>query len=126
MPGWFDTPDEKPAQRNLDFQNNLQTITPHPAKPTHPFPSQSEGTRTSEARQEGMHESKPPSNSHSPYPGVSPIQTSPPSKYSFFQIGTTSFNRSMKYSDDSNAGRRCAALTANTMLVCPISTRPVR
>ena len=30
------------------------------------------------------------------YPGVSPIQTSPPSKYSFFQIGTTSFNRSMK------------------------------
>ena len=43
MPGWFDTPDEKTAQRNLDFQSNLQTITPHPDTPTHPFPSQSEG-----------------------------------------------------------------------------------
>ncbi len=43
MPGWFDTPDEKTAQRNWDFQNNLQTITPHLATPTHPSRSQSEG-----------------------------------------------------------------------------------
>ncbi len=61
-----------------------------------------------------------------PYPGVSPIHTSPPSKYSFFQIGTTSFNRSMKYSADSNAGLRCAALTASTILVSPMLTRPDR
>ena len=80
-------------------------------------------TRRGQPSSDEAHESKPPPP---PYPGVSPIQTSPPSKYSFFQIGTTSFNRSMKYNADSKAGRRCAALTANTMLVSPMSTRPVR
>ena len=77
----------------------------------------SEAMRAGDAREEARAITAHHSNHSSNYPGVSPIHTSPPSKYSFFQIGTTSFNRSMKYSADSNAGRRCAALTANTMLV---------
>src|SRR6202163_4916932 len=41
-----------------------------------------------------------------------PIHTSPPSKYSFFQIGTTSFRRSIAKRQASKASARCAAHTA--------------
>src|SRR5258705_2134961 len=55
-----------------------------------------------------------------------PIHTSPPSKCSFFQIGTTSFSRSIANRHASKASARCAAEIAIATEVSPISTTPTR
>src|ERR1700722_20808872 len=55
-----------------------------------------------------------------------PIQTSPPSKYSFFHTGTTSLRRSIAKRHASKASARCAADTAIATEVSPIATKPIR
>jgi hypothetical protein len=56
----------------------------------------------------------------------SPIQTAPPSKNSFFQIGTSSFSRSIVKRAASKASARCAEDTAIATLAWPTGTTPVR
>src|SRR5579863_3777648 len=60
-------------------------------------------------------------SSHSPS-----TQTSPSTKYSFFQTGTRRFSRLMPSSAASNAGLRCGAVTTTMTLVSLISRRPSR
>jgi len=53
-------------------------------------------------------------------------QSSPSAKYSFFQIGTLRFKRSMPSRAAAKAASRCAAPAITTTLVSPISIRPSR
>src|SRR5262249_59112816 len=50
----------------------------------------------------------------------------PSAQFSFFQIGTTSFSRSMAWRHASNACARCGELTATAKLTSPTSWRPSR
>ena len=58
--------------------------------------------------------------------GCPSTQTAPPTKNSFFQIGTVLFSASIAKRHASNAAARCGALTPIHTLVSPISTRPNR